>query len=444
MDKATEVEPIDEMPVRSLMPEPAPAEYEAGGDLMNIPEPEESPSEAEEYYEEAAAREYVDQEDKGYDEPAPQTPVIPEADDENVVEFTSDRQPARAEPPMADFQKVRGERHGKKVRQQPAQPQARKAAEPARKQPPAPPAPPTPPPSAKQPPKQPPIPRPAPEPAQPMMRGPAKPPVKLPRMFIAAGVVIIVLLGVIAYLMGGNLNKKMTQPTAAEAALVAAEPAKAPAAASAPVAEPAPSQAPAVAPAPAPAPSAAPTAQAPAVTPPPPPPPAPEPPKAKAMSEMVMCASPDMALVVTDPQTPNGSGRKPADVAFCIDKHELSAGDKPKGGLSSGSAAAACRKAGKKVCTGKQWLKACGNGTPAASNCAISGAVRKSGSMAKCVTTDGVFDMIGNVGEVTADREVRGGDVGGGGAGCDYSAGKHFQPKGTVGTRCCMDPEYKL
>mgnify|MGYP002682744771 CR=1 FL=1 len=105
---------------------------------------------------------------------------------------------------------------------------------------------------------------------------------------------------------------------------------------------------------------------------------------------------------------------------------------------------AACRKAGKKLCTAKQWQKACNNGAPAASNCNISGSMKKSGSSPKCVTKDGVFDMIGNIGEVTTDREVRGGDVNGGGSGCDYSAGKHFQPKATDGARCCMDPEYKL
>lgn len=276
---------------------------------------------------------------------------------------------------------------------------------------------------------------------------PAKAENKLPKSLLFVGIVIVILLAVIAYLLTSRLHREIPAPTTAVPSIAAVAPApqtpaRAPEAVPAPAAQPAPAAAPGTEQAPAAAPAAAP-APAPEPPPPPPPPP-PEPPKVKAMAEMVMCASSDMALIVTDSSIPSGSGKKPSDVAFCIDKYELSSGDRPRGGLSVGSAGSACKKAGKKLCTAKQWQKACNNGAPAASNCNISGSLKKSGSSPKCVTRDGVFDMIGNIGEVTTDREVRGGDVSGGGSGCDYSAGKHFQPKATDGARCCMDPEYKL
>jgi hypothetical protein len=54
-----------------------------------------------------------------------------------------------------------------------------------------------------------------------------------------------------------------------------------------------------------------------------------------------------------------------------------------------------------------------------------------------------VFDIIGNLGEWTSGGIIRGGDVTGGGSGCDYNT-KRFSPKSTDGVRCCRDPEYKL
>jgi len=155
-----------------------------------------------------------------------------------------------------------------------------------------------------------------------------------------------------------------------------------------------------------------------------------------------MCP-PDSVLIVTDANALNGSGKKPSDVAFCIDRTELSNGDRPRGGLSAGAARSACKKAGRHICSNRQWLRACNNGAPDAAACNISGAVRKGGSAAGCATRDGVLDMIGNVGEWTAEGVIRGGDVGGGGSGCDYST-RRFSAKSTDGTRCCSDPEYKL
>lgn len=145
---------------------------------------------------------------------------------------------------------------------------------------------------------------------------------------------------------------------------------------------------------------------------------------------------PDMALIVTNSKATNKSGKKPRDVAFCIDKHELSKGSKPLDGLSLSAAKRACRRAGKRVCSAKQWVTACGRGTPAASKCNTSGSRKKTGGMSGCVTKDGVYDMIGNMLELTSDRKLYGETA------CK-SSGKHFRPQSMDGTRCCDAPGYR-
>ena len=95
-----------------------------------------------------------------------------------------------------------------------------------------------------------------------------------------------------------------------------------------------------------------------------------------------------------------------------------------------------CKKAGKRVCSAKEWIKACKHGTPAADKCNIGGSKKKSGSMKGCVTKDGVYDMIGNMVELTSDRELRGNSD------CTNST-KRFQARATDGTRCCAYPKLK-
>jgi len=148
-----------------------------------------------------------------------------------------------------------------------------------------------------------------------------------------------------------------------------------------------------------------------------------------------------MALIVLDETATVDSKAKPSSVGFCIDTHEFpGAGQKPRGGASRATATSLCKKAGKALCRGAQWLKACETGTPEASKCNVTGGVQPAGSYAECVTSNGVYDMIGNVGEWTSDNFIRGGDTNVGGIGsCSYKT-KRFSPKSTDGFRCCANP----
>jgi formylglycine-generating enzyme required for sulfatase activity len=59
----------------------------------------------------------------------------------------------------------------------------------------------------------------------------------------------------------------------------------------------------------------------------------------------------------------------------------------------------ACARSGKRLLTNQEWQRVAA-GTPAA-DCA--GAVRETGAVEACVSTWGVFDMVGNVSEWVAD-----------------------------------------
>ncbi len=402
---APEVEPLAEMPVESLVDaarEPAPS----AGDLMDIPEQEPADTvEPGEYDAEQYAPPPVEM-------PEIPEPAMPEADDENVVTFESVT--SRVEttpPPAAGMQKTRPSQKGKKGHRQPEpQPAPRPA-----------PTPPPPPRTVTQPqrPVQPPRTsqsfRAAPPPAPPS--GPER---KKPWGLIILGMLIVALIAVIAVVMTRDRNEQLAaqnKPAAVEAVGLKAPavavqpapaPAPAPATAPAPVpVQPTPPVQPAAAPAPAPA---QPAVQEPA---------APVAPKAQKLADMLMCGSPAQVMVVTDDRALNGSGKKPADVAFCIDRQEFMEGGKTAGGLNLARAKSLCRKAGKSVCSGKQWAEACSSGKA------------------------GLENMVGGYWEWALDGRLHGGDSAADGAGCN-SSDKRFSPKPTDGTRCCSAPEYKL
>ncbi|MBP7380766.1 hypothetical protein KBA39_00025, partial [Myxococcota bacterium] len=147
--------------------------------------------------------------------------------------------------------------------------------------------------------------------------------------------------------------------------------------------------------------------------------PKPEPAKAPTLASMLTCAQ-GSVLVVTDSKSLSGSGKKPGDVAYCIDKQEYAEGGKTRGGMTLSSAKAACRKVGKSVCSARQWQTACEN-----------------------QASNGVVSITGGYAEWTSDGRIRGGDSSTENANCS-SSDKRFSPKSTDGTRCCDDPEYKL
>ncbi|MEO8877930.1 MAG: SUMF1/EgtB/PvdO family nonheme iron enzyme [Polyangiaceae bacterium] len=163
------------------------------------------------------------------------------------------------------------------------------------------------------------------------------------------------------------------------------------------------------------------------------------------------------------------------------------AGVTPQAYVSGAEALAACHNAGKRLCEPVEWRAACGgsNGyafpygpTRIAKKCKdygaapmvvyhasslargfdnvelndprniqLAGTVAKSGAAADCVTDEGVFDMVGNLDEWTADPNgtFQGGywlDTSQHGDGCAYrTIGHDFGYHDySLGFRCCADP----
>ncbi|MEO7110088.1 MAG: SUMF1/EgtB/PvdO family nonheme iron enzyme [Polyangiaceae bacterium] len=164
-----------------------------------------------------------------------------------------------------------------------------------------------------------------------------------------------------------------------------------------------------------------------------------------------------------------------------------SAGVTPQAYVSAAAALAACTNAGKRLCAPVEWRAACGgsNGyafpygpTRVANKCHDTGkapmlvyfssslsrgfnplelndprldqlpdTVAKTGSSSGCVTDEGVFDMVGNLDEWTADTNgtFQGGcwlDTSQHGDGCAYRTIAHdFQYHDySLGFRCCANP----
>jgi len=171
---------------------------------------------------------------------------------------------------------------------------------------------------------------------------------------------------------------------------------------------------------------------APRVTPPPPPPPAPAPaPKASSGK----CPS-GMRHI-----TGRGGGE-----GYCIDRHEYPGRGRVPQRAGLQAAAAACRARGLRLCTAKEWIRACGGLFPYgrtynAKRCNTGGsALVPAGSRPGCRSRWGLFDMSGNVSEWVADGVAMGGDARSeqGHAGCLARTGGG----GLTGFRCCGDPEW--
>ncbi len=245
-----------------------------------------------------------------------------------------------------------------------------------------------------------------------------------------------------------------------------------------------------------------------------------EPTVSTSLAPLVEAAGPAVLFV------PSASVRCPSDMALvadrvCIDKWEgqlarvvskkeetltpfesvdaLSAyravsraGAKPQGYISGRQAEAACRAAGKRLCTASEWERGCrgpsstqfpyGNARAAhvcnddsrarhpvieAANLAglpgdrvwlegmnlpainqLEGGLALTGSREGCVTPEGLYDMVGNLHEWVADADgtFRGGyymDTSKNGDGCSYQTTAHdfdYHDYST-GFRCCADPD---
>lgn len=126
---------------------------------------------------------------------------------------------------------------------------------------------------------------------------------------------------------------------------------------------------------------------------------------------------------------PHQPWHRPARAAvletFCVDRYEFpgAKGEVPLARVTWEEAAARCEAAGKRLCTGDEWERACrgtderlhpyGNDLdPSACNTPIDGSgppagepppVAPSGAFPGCVSPDGVFDLDGNLSEWVAD-----------------------------------------
>ena len=145
-------------------------------------------------------------------------------------------------------------------------------------------------------------------------------------------------------------------------------------------------------------------------------------------------------------------------------------GELPTLHVSWYQADAACRNAGKHLCTVEEWVTACstagtlypwGDTDDATTRCALveedgtqaHDALQPAGSLPGCVSPEGVFDMIGNAwewadpgGEVNgrpATAKLGGAYYAGRGAGrCDVGPTQEHLPdfEGTIAVRCCVAP----
>ena len=137
---------------------------------------------------------------------------------------------------------------------------------------------------------------------------------------------------------------------------------------------------------------------------------------------------------------------KLALVAYCIDTYEFPGkGEKPRTGVSAGTATKLCKDGGKHLCSGDEWKRACGakkygyDDDFVDNQCNVEGKIVDGGSFPGCKSTEGVYDLIGNASEWAADGMLHGGDTTAGkGATCGTSS-KRFMPGPTNGFRCCTD-----
>jgi sulfatase modifying factor 1 len=154
------------------------------------------------------------------------------------------------------------------------------------------------------------------------------------------------------------------------------------------------------------------------------------------------------------------------DDTYCIDRYEASLdaqssaisvpGVMPTVQITQTEASAACESAGKRMCTDAEWLRACkgpGNLTYPYGNTLQPGRcndegqqISTTGSYSGCVTSEGAYDMVGNVNEWTQDPNgtFRGGyygDIALNGQGCSYVTTAHAVSSAlpTTGFRCCAD-----
>jgi sulfatase modifying factor 1 len=187
-----------------------------------------------------------------------------------------------------------------------------------------------------------------------------------------------------------------------------------------------------------------------------------------------------------------GGEERPYSPYLSVEGHTVmavsKAGAVPQGYISRDEAEQACALASKRLCSNEEWKAACEgpdrttypygatledeacntHGKSPISELfstygdsvwdsrlmndpslnALDGTVAKTGAFGKCTNGYGVFDMVGNLHEWTADKAgvFRGGyyqDAEKNGSGCNYATGAHFPTYHdySTGFRCCRDAD---
>jgi hypothetical protein len=140
--------------------------------------------------------------------------------------------------------------------------------------------------------------------------------------------------------------------------------------------------------------------------------------------------------------------------AYCVDRYEFpGAGRRPRTSVTFQAAEGLCGSAKKRLCTDREWQRACGGAYPyggkfLADRCNTEDdegeerSITEAGAFKKCRSPSGAFDMSGNVAEWTADQTVRGGDYASADEDAACGAGGKRSPtsaRASIGFRCCAD-----
>lgn len=151
---------------------------------------------------------------------------------------------------------------------------------------------------------------------------------------------------------------------------------------------------------------------------------------------------------------PDDTAPLPGRARVCIDVGEQPGlREVPTAGVTLAEARLACESEGRRLCTQKEWRKACrgegGRRQPYAGprkdgrcNDALGGVPQnlgRGGARDNCVTPEGVYDLVGNVGEWVDNGAVLGGDATTNAASCTT---RRKAPQSTqdpaIGFRCCV------
>ena len=145
-------------------------------------------------------------------------------------------------------------------------------------------------------------------------------------------------------------------------------------------------------------------------------------------------------------------GRARGTMDWCIERYEYPGkGEVPRTGVTLAAAAMLCEaRGGRRLCTQEEWREGCGGRYPYGRKydpdaCGTLARDQKprgvaaSGTYARCTSSWGIYDLVGNVAEWTAGGLIQGGSAAldGERATCNYAVPGR-EARADVGFRCCQ------